>query len=280
MRQDKASGLVSLPLVAGEDSRTAKRNGSNAPAGRRAYMGGKHALVLALIDPKPLTRRSILEALAKALPDYTTVAASSCEELLDLQESPPGCPQIVVVHTRSLELTDPWVQNTLEFVRLHLTGAHLVLLSDRDEVDDIVKALNYGVRGYIPTSVEAEVFFAALRLINAGGTFIPAHAVRSTAAKPAVGFDCKQRGLPNEIALTPRELSVVDLLREGKPNKLIAAELKMQESTVKVHVRNIFKKLQVGNRTAAAFMANRMLGQQPPTGVASPPQGSNGRPAS
>jgi DNA-binding NarL/FixJ family response regulator len=61
--------------------------------------------------------------------------------------------------------------------------------------------------------------------------------------------------------LTPRELSVIDLLREGKPNKLIAARLEMQESTVKVHVRSILKKLNATNRTHAAFVANRLLGQ-------------------
>src|SRR5258706_3476658 len=61
--------------------------------------------------------------------------------------------------------------------------------------------------------------------------------------------------------LTPRELSVIDLLREGRPNKLIARELEMQESTVKVHVRNILKKLNARNRTHAAFVANRLLGK-------------------
>ena len=63
------------------------------------------------------------------------------------------------------------------------------------------------------------------------------------------------------LDLTPRELSVIDLLREGKPNKLIAARLDMQESTVKVHVRNILKKLNATNRTHAAFVANRILGK-------------------
>jgi hypothetical protein len=54
---------------------------------------------------------------------------------------------------------------------------------------------------------------------------------------------------------------VIDLLREGKPNKLIARQLHMQENTVKVHVRNILKKLNASNRTHAAFVANRLLGQ-------------------
>jgi DNA-binding CsgD family transcriptional regulator len=61
--------------------------------------------------------------------------------------------------------------------------------------------------------------------------------------------------------LTPRELSVIDLLREGKPNKLIARQLDMQENTVKVHVRNILRKLNAANRTHAALVANRLFGQ-------------------
>jgi DNA-binding NarL/FixJ family response regulator len=71
------------------------------------------------------------------------------------------------------------------------------------------------------------------------------------------------------LDLTPRELSVIELLREGKPNKLIATALLMQESTVKVHVRNIMKKLHVSNRTHAASVANRLLSQPSPI-VAAP----------
>ena len=260
MRQHRTSGRVSVPLAADADIITAKLNESNSAARGRTGIDKQQLLVLALIDPKPLTRQSILEMLAKALPDYMIIAAASCEELLEMQGRPPRTPHLVMIHIRSAHLSDGWVQPTLDLIRLHLNGASVVLLSDRDDVDDVLKALTYGVRGYIPTSVEAEVAFAALRLVNAGGTFIPAHALRSAVAKPDPGSDCGQLSI--EIVLTPRELSVVDLLREGKPNKLIAAELKMQESTVKVHVRNILKKLRVSNRTHAAFVANRMLGQQ------------------
>jgi DNA-binding CsgD family transcriptional regulator len=126
---------------------------------------------------------------------------------------------------------------------------------------DINVPLTHGVRGYIPTSVEWEVAVAALRLISAGGTFVPAHALRSTAAKPDDQPEGERQRRSDGLDLTPRELSVIDLLREGKPNKLIAARLDMQENTVKVHVRNILKKLNAANRTHAAFVANRLLGQ-------------------
>ena len=85
--------------------------------------------------------------------------------------------------------------------------------------------------------------------------------MRSTAAKSDDQPEGERQGRSGELDLTPRERSVIDLLREGKPNKVIAARLDMQENTVKVHVRNILKKLNAANRTHAAFVANRLLGQ-------------------
>src|ERR1700726_3472879 len=133
--------------------------------------------------------------------------------------------------------------------------------NDRDDVAEVNRALALGVRGYIPTSVECGVAVAALRLISAGGTFVPPDALRATTAKPDDQPEGERQRRSAGLALTPRELSVIDLLREGKPNKLIAARVDMQESTVKVHVRNILKKLNATNRTHAAFVANRLLGQ-------------------
>jgi DNA-binding NarL/FixJ family response regulator len=135
------------------------------------------------------------------------------------------------------------------------------VLADREDVAEVNRALAHGVRGYIPTSVECGVAVAALRLISAGGTFVPPDALRATTAKPDDQPEGERQRRSDGLDLTPRELSVIDLLREGKPNKLIAARLDMQESTVKVHVRNILKKLNATNRTHAAFVANRLLGQ-------------------
>src|SRR5258706_1595269 len=139
--------------------------------------------------------------------------------------------------------------------------AHSIGVFDRNEVAEVNRALTHGVRGYIPTSVEWEVAVAALRLISAGGIFVPADALRSTAAKLDDQPEGERQRRSDGRDLTPRELSVIDLLREGKPNKLIARQLDMQENTVKVHVRNILKKLNAANRTHAAFVVNRLLGQ-------------------
>ena len=189
------------------------------------------------------------------------VAVSTCEELPEIDERQIGKLNLVVVYIRNDGLTNTWVQSAIELLRVRLPGASTVVLADRNEVAEVNRALTHGVRGYIPTSVEWEVAVAALRLVSAGGTFVPADALRSTASKPGDQPEGERQGRADGLDLTPRELSVIDLLREDKPNKVIAAQLDMQENTVKVHVRSILKKLNATNRTHAAFVADRLLGK-------------------
>jgi DNA-binding NarL/FixJ family response regulator len=239
----------------------------NVTTGQPGRARKKSGISIALIDPKPLTRRSIAEMLVKALPDYVTLAAANCGELLDLRGRLIGSPHLIIVYIRSARVTDSSVQEELELVRLRLPDTRVIVLSDRDDVQNVNQALTCGVRGYIPTSVEAEVAVAALRLIKAGGTYIPAHERQSAVGRPDIGVEGERQELPPELDLTPRELSVLDLLREGKPNKLIASGLSMEESTVKVHVRNILKKLRAANRTQAVSVANRLLVGNAPSSI-------------
>jgi DNA-binding NarL/FixJ family response regulator len=243
-----------------EDAMSEKVAGSSSPTDRPARACKRRCLPLVFIDPTPLTRHSLSNAFAKALPEFAAVAVSSCDELLEMHGGLPSSPALVVLYIKSLQVTDAWVQSTLGLVKLHLADAPIVLLSDRDDADQVAAALAYGLRGYIATSVGVEVVCAALRLIFAGGTFIPADAFREVTANSNISSHCMmQRELLND--LTPRELSVLELLRAGAPNKVIAIKLQMQASTVKVHVRSIMKKLGVTNRTHAASIVNRLFGE-------------------
>src|SRR3974377_2236113 len=161
---------ATLARSKGTETAQSRQTESNVVTGRPRGVHKKSSVSIALIDPKPLTRRSIAEMLAEALPDYLTVAASSCDELLEVQGKLIGSPHLIIMYIGSAGVADCCVQKALEFVRLRLPEAQAVVLSDRDDVEDVNEALTFGVRGYIPTSVEAEVAFAALRLIDAGGT--------------------------------------------------------------------------------------------------------------
>lgn len=261
MRGGKVPRRIGVTAARSEGNGTVRvRLGKlNVVTGRPGRTRKKLFVSMALVDPKPLTRRSISEMLAKALPEYVTITASSCEELLEVRGRPSAAPQLVVFYIRSAGVADACMQNALERVRLGLPDAPVIVLSDRDDVEDVNEALACGLRGYVPTSVDAEVAFAALRLIHAGGTFIPAHALRSTSELPDTDTEGARRGL---LQLTPGELRVLDLLRKGRPNKVIATELELEEGTIKVHVRKILKKLRVANRTQAASVANHLLGYE------------------
>ena len=131
-----------------------------------------------------------------------------------------------------------------------------IVLSDGDELEQIISALDSGARGYIPTDLTLDVAIEAVRLVRAGGVFVPASSL--VAARRTSDASNGAPPSPGGI-FTARQAAVVDALRRGKANKVIAYELKMRESTVKVHVRNIMKKLNAKNRTEVAFMANELI---------------------
>ena len=131
----------------------------------------------------------------------------------------------------------------------------VVLVSEAEDVDHILAALNSGVRGYIPTSVTLDVAVKALRLVEAGGTFVPASSFISSRCKDERAAEQKRA---QNGAFTARQTAVLQALRQGKANKRIAYELNMREGTVKVHVRNIMKKLNARNRTEVAILASNL----------------------
>ena len=130
-----------------------------------------------------------------------------------------------------------------------------VILSDNDDPDLIVQMLGRNVSGYVPTSLSIDVAIQAMKLVRAGGVFVPASDLMAAHR----GTSGASTTLESNNGLTERQFAVLDALRRGKPNKIIAYELKMRESTVKVHVRNIMKKLHATNRTEAAYLADRLL---------------------
>ena len=107
-----------------------------------------------------------------------------------------------------------------------------------------------------PRALSIAVAVQAIELARAGGVYVPASsliAAHRVQEAPSTAVQ-KSNGL-----FTARQAAVVEALRRGKANKIIAYELKMRESTVKVHVRNIMKKLHATNRTEVAYLASRLL---------------------
>ena len=128
----------------------------------------------------------------------------------------------------------------------------VVIMSDDVDTDHVVHALEVGASGYVTTDMPFAVVVEALRLVRAGGNYAPTRSLISNAKRH------DSRG-ERDVAIhggmfTPRQAAVIEALRRGKSNKIIAYELAMCESTVKVHVRNIMKRLHAKNRTEVAYL--------------------------
>ncbi len=135
--------------------------------------------------------------------------------------------------------------NAIYEIRAADPGARIIVLTTFDGDEDIYRGLRAGAKSYLLKDVRREELFQCIREVHAGRTFIP----------PAIAAKLAER-LPGD-ELSPRELDVLRLLAEGKPNKLIGVALSITEVTVKSHVQSLFKKLNVLSRTEAIAVANR-----------------------
>jgi DNA-binding NarL/FixJ family response regulator len=125
----------------------------------------------------------------------------------------------------------------------------LVLAENRD-LRQILRAFEVGVKGYISSAIGLPVCIGAISLALAGGVFISAENLNDLRQLLVAAEDRERR---KAAMFTQRESNVIDALTQGKPNKIIAYELDLRESTVKVHIRNIMKKLNARNRTEIIF---------------------------
>jgi DNA-binding CsgD family transcriptional regulator len=110
-----------------------------------------------------------------------------------------------------------------------------------------------GARGFIPsTSTNIRLATAAIRLVRQGGSFAPFDLMTTDKRGRKASEDAAE-----SKRLTPRESEVLSRLQRGQPNKIIAYELTLTESTVKVHIRNIMRKMGATNRTEAVYKSQQ-----------------------
>lgn len=131
----------------------------------------------------------------------------------------------------------------------------VVVIADGESIDDVRLAISHGAKGYIPTNTMPAVAVEAIQLVMAGGVYIPASCLVESDAAPI----CPAINRRRLSMFTTRQTAVIEALRMGKANKMIAYELNMRESTVKVHVRNIMKRLNAKNRTEVAYLASKLM---------------------
>lgn len=136
----------------------------------------------------------------------------------------------------------------------------VVIVSAAEEPGLVREAMACGARGYIAKSLGREAMAEALARVLRGGTYVPPGTEGTAAAEAANGAAGPARS-ERLTSLTPQQLKVLRLLVDGKPNKIIAYELDIAETTVKAHITIILRKLGVHSRTQAVLFARDLLGE-------------------
>jgi DNA-binding NarL/FixJ family response regulator len=251
------SATVATKGLRGGSPPAPERSRSDSSAPRR----GKPALVL-LIDPRPLMRECLSRLLQASALDLRVLPVSDAAEVPE-NGALPGRAGLIVLNIGGAQVTESPVVEAIGRLRRVLPDTPIVILSDREETRHVAEAIRRGVSGYVPTTLPCSAVIEALRFVRAGGTFVPASAIVHPGEREQQPEDdgraAAVAGATDLGGFTSRELEVLALLRQGKSNKIIAHELDMQESTLKVHVRHIKDKLRVTNRTEAALLAQQLF---------------------
>jgi len=187
---------------------------------------------------------TVLEGLAAIIgrqPDMMVVAqGADGEEAVELWAR--HRPDVTLLDLRMPKLDGV---GAIEKIRRQNAAARVIVLTTYDTDTEILRAIKAGTKAYLLKDARREVLLECIRRVNRGETCIPASLVEKVAA-----------GLSSE-SLTGRELNVLELLAQGKSNKEIGVSLYISETTVKSHLRSIFRKLDVLSRTEAITVANR-----------------------
>ncbi len=137
----------------------------------------------------------------------------------------------------------------------------IVVISAVEEREAVLESFRHGAIGYIPKSSTSEVMLSALKLVLAGGKYLPPVIAGESLAPetaPASGAMYGAAALADAPELTRRQREVLELIGEGRSNKEIAESLGLAEGTVKIHVTAILKALKATNRTQAAMVAAQL----------------------
>ncbi len=204
-----------------------------------------------IIDDHPLFREALQSAVQMAYPDVETFEARTVAEALDLLAAPRPFDLAL------LDLNIPGVQGFegLLQLRTHHPRLPVVVVSGHEEPRIISEALSYGAAGFIPKSVRKDELARAIRSVMDGALYVPEN--YDAKNEPDDGSD-RAEMVRKLGKLTPQQLRVLQMLRQGLLNKQIAYELQVGETTVKAHVSEILRKLNVYSRTQAVIEVSKL----------------------
>ena len=230
-------------------------------SGQQPMVAAQRALpsaprVALFIDKQSLSRECVGAILATHLSGWAFQFAESVRDVPKIGESPGAF--LAILHTHAASVSSPEVAGEIRAITEAAPDASLIVLSDLGEAAEVHMAMQLGARGYLPADLPFAQAAAAIRLVGDGGTYIPACVLAAALARQRTSQTHPMDGEGNPIQFSRRQREVLERLKQGKQNKIIAHELNMCESTVKVHIRHLMRKLKARNRTQVVLLTSNM----------------------
>jgi DNA-binding NarL/FixJ family response regulator len=218
-----------------------------------------------VVDDRALIREALRGVLKELKGGATVLEASSCSQAMQVIAANAD-PDLILL---DLNLPDRDGFSALAELGERYPALSVVVLSGQQDRGSVVRALDLGALGFIPKTGQREVMIGALQLVFAGGVYIPPEIL--VRDEPSVGPPDETRPAPDrpgasptDLRLTTRQLEVLALMLEGKPNKVICRVLNLAEPTVKNHVTSILKALNVSSRVEAVIAVGKLGWKLPP----------------
>jgi DNA-binding NarL/FixJ family response regulator len=204
-----------------------------------------------IIDDHPLFREALSAAVSLAYPAAEPVEVSTLDDAISILDSDRD------FDIALLDLNIPGVQGFEGLLKLRTLHPRLPVLvvSGLENEQIIDEAMTYGAAGFLPKSLGREVLPKAICAVLAGDVYVPDSLPASDDSRTAAD---KSEIIERLLSLTPQQLRVLFMLREGLLNKQIAFELEVGATTVKKHVSEILRKLKVHSRTQAVIEVSKL----------------------
>ena len=229
-----ASGDHAAPPP-GLDERSSNERGDERPE--------QGALDLLVVDDHPLFREALASAITLAFPQAHLHEADGIRAACELLSRTPSI---------DLTLLDLSMQGVTGFdglvtIRARFPRVPILIVSGLEDHRIMREALHHGAAGFVPKAVDKATLTRAISEVLNGALFMPPDLTKALDEAPP---RARKTPLAERVArLTPQQLRVLTMIRQGKLNKQIAHELQVGDSTVKAHVSEILRKLEVISRT-------------------------------
>lgn len=206
---------------------------------------------IVVADDHPLYREAVCLRLGRIYPQATVIGVASIDELLALNEDSRPAVDLILVDLRM-----PGMSGGASIGRIvtAFPGASVVLMSGEATLADVTAAVQAGAKGYLPKTISSELFSSAVAILLEGGTYLPSEVLNAESATANSAPPSAPTKLSLDL-LTPRQQAVLVRLTAGASNKEIGRDLGLSEVTVKLHVRQILKKIGARNRAEATAVA-------------------------